>query len=56
MNVVTSWLYLYLLFTLPMVLLVSLILKDRMRSLAILSRRQRQNGIERAQRPYDRAR
>ena len=53
MDVVTSWLYLYLLFVLPMVLLVSLILKDRMRSLVSLPRRH--NGIERPQRPHDRA-
>ena len=33
MNVVTSWIYLYLLFILPPLLLFSLILKDRMWSL-----------------------
>jgi len=52
MGVVTSWLYLYLVFILPSVLLGSLILKDRMRSLVLAGR---QNGIERGRPPHDRA-
>ena len=44
MNVVTSWMYLYLLFVLPPLLLFSLILKDRMWSLRRLTGRRR--GID----------